>query len=291
MKKKTRKRVKKNKNKYSISFIAIETIIFLGTQLLGLYIGFVLFNIEEVRQIIEEQDMSIVSFIISFSIGTALLLLLIKYVKTGSIFKLIFYFMLFFGVLTFFDVFIPLQINLLLTSILIIIRYYKKIVVLHNLTLVLSIIGISSYLGLGLSVAQTLVILLILIVYDYIAVHKTGHMVEMFQKMAVKGAMFSVVIPNKFKLLFTDMDEAKPGEQFLFLGTGDLAFPIVFSVSALKFSILHSVLIIVGAFAGIIVINLYQRYAKNVQAMAALPPIAGGAAIGFVVAMLITLLR
>ncbi len=270
-------------------FVIIETVSFLITQFLGLYIGYVLFNIEEVRQIIEEQDISILNFIISFSIGTALLLLLIKYAKKETFFKLIFYFLLFFGILTFFDVFIPLEINLLLTTILIIIRYYKKNVFLHNLTLILSIIGISSYLGLGLSVTQTLIILLILVIYDFIAVHKTGHMVEMFTKMAEKGAMFSIIIPNKIRLLFANMDKAKPGDHFLFLGTGDLAFPIVFSVSALKFGMLHSILIIVGAFAGLIVINLYQKYAKNAQAMAALPPIAGGAAIGFIIAMLITL--
>lgn len=287
--KKQKKTRKKTKNKYSISFVALESLLFIGTQALGLYIGWVLYNIEEVRQVIEEQDVSILNFIISFSVGTVLLLLLLRYAKKGTIFKLIFYFLLFFGVLTFFDVFIPLQINLLLTAILIIIRYYKENVFLHNLTLVLSIIGISSYLGLGLSVTQTLIILLILSVYDFIAVHKTGHMVEMFTKMAERGAMFSVVIPNKLKLLFTDMEKAKPGDHFLFLGTGDLAFPIVFAVSALKFSLLHSILIIVGAYGGMIVINLYQKYAKYAQAMAALPPIAGGAAIGFVIAMLITL--
>jgi len=288
---KNKKLVKKNKikNKYSVSFVIIETLLFLTTQFLGLYIGYVLFNIEEVREVMEQQEISILNFIIYFSLSTAILLFLIRYTKKGTIFKLIFYFLLFFGILTFLDVFIPLQINLFLTAILIIIRYYKKNVFLHNSTLILAIIGISSYLGLGLSVTQILVILLILTVYDFIAVHKTGHMVEMFTKMAERGAMFSIIIPNKIKHLFADLEKTKPGDQFLFLGTGDLAFPIVFSVSALKFGLLHSILIIVGAFAGLIVINLYQKYTKNAQAMAALPPIAGGAAIGFVLAMLITI--
>jgi presenilin-like A22 family membrane protease len=111
-------------------------------------------------------------------------------------------------------------------------------------------------------------------------------MIEMFKKLAQKGAAFSIIIPNRIKYLFTNLRKVEPGDEFLFLGTGDLAFPIVLSVSALKFGLLHSILAIAGAFLGMIGINVYQIVTKSKKPIAALPPIAGGAAFGFLVALL-----
>lgn len=278
------KKKEKENNKFSTVFFIIEGALFLFTQFLGLFIGWRLFGIEEVRKIIEEQKISVLNFLISFSIGTALLLILIRFVKRGGLFKLIFYLLVFFGCLTFFDTFLPLYLTFIFTIAAILIRYFLPSVFTHNLVLIISIIGISTYLGLGLSIFQVLIILLILSVYDFIAVYKTGHMVEMFKKMALRGAMFSVIIPNKAKNLFARLAKAKPGDEFLFLGTGDLAFPIVFSVSSLKLGLFYSIFVVIGSFVGVVGINVYQILSKSSKAIAALPPIAGGAIFGFLVA-------
>lgn len=241
----------------------------------------------EVRQAIETQEVSVWQFLLSFAIGTAIILLLIKYVKKGYFLKLGFYTLIFIGCLSFFDVWLPYYLTIILALAITLLRHFIATLLVHNISLVIALAGISAYLGVSLTVWQVLIILLVLAVYDVVAVHKTRHMVKMFNKLTSSGAIFAIVVPSRLKNILANLRRAQPGAGYLFLGTGDLAFPIILAVAALKADWAYSLAIIVGAWLGMIGMNIFQLVAKYDKPMAALPPIAGGGVLGFLVVWVI----
>lgn len=283
------KNKKTKKPTLSLAFFVIESIIFLATQLLGLYTAWKLYNIPEMQEIIEEQDISILRFLIIFFIGTAVIFLLTKIVKRKGIFGVFFYLMVFFGSLVFFDTFLPIYLTLSFSSLLPAARYFYPNVITHNLAIVISIIGASVYLGLGLSSSQVLILLIVLSVYDVIAVHSTGHMVSMFKNMAKGGAIFSLIIPSKFRNLNAKIKNKgiKTTGEFIYLGTGDLAFPLIFAASLLKENITASFFVIFGAFLGVNLIYLYFYITRIRKPIAALPPITFGCILGYLLSFFV----
>lgn len=277
------------KSHLSIFFLITESVIFLVTQFLGLYTAFKLYSVPEMKKVIEEQDMSIVRFLIIFFIGTAVLFVLSKIVKRKGVFGVFFYLMIFFGSLVFFDTFLPIYLTLAFSIGLPILRYFYPNVLTQNLAIIISIIGASVYLGLGLSSFQVLILLIVLSVYDVIAVHFSGHMVSMFKSLASSGAIFSIIIPAKFKNINAKIEKKgiKITSDFMYLGTGDLAFPLIFSASLLKENITASFFVILGAFLGVNLIYFYFYITKTRKPVAALPPIAFGAILGYLLSFLL----
>ncbi len=197
--------------------------------------------------------------------------------------------MIFFGSLVFFDTFLPIYLTLILSITLPLLRYFYPNILTQNLAIIISIIGASVYLGLGLSSTQVLILLIILSIYDVIAVHFSGHMVSMFKNMARGGAIFSLIIPSSFKNLsakIKDQSIDTKGNNF-YLGTGDLAFPLIFSVSLIKDNVVSSFFVIFGAFLGVNLIYLYFYITKTRKPVAALPPIAFGCILGYLLSMFI----
>lgn len=282
---------KKNTKRLGLTptFFIIEGVVFLSAQFLGLYIASRIYEVVEVQEMLAEQSVSIVNFLIIFFIGTAALFILTKIIKRKGIFGFLFYLMIFFGSLIFFDSFLPIYLTLLLAITVPLLRYFLPNILTQNIAIVISIIGASVYLGLGLSSLQVIILLVVLSVYDFIAVHKTGHMVSMFKNLASKGALFSLVIPSKFKNLGAKIKtkEIKSSGEFMFLGTGDIAFPLIFAVSLLKENIWSSFFIIGGAFLGVNLIYFYFLITKKRKAVAALPPIAFGSIIGYLISLLL----
>jgi len=262
-----------------------EGLLFLITQFLGLYLGWRLFQVEEIKELVAKQSYSLWQFLIAFFVGTVVVLLVIKYAKSRIIFSSFFYVLLFLGCLAFFDVFALGYLGLGLALIIVLLRRFMPSVLTHNIAIILAISGISSYIGLSFLPGQIIIMLVILSVYDFIAVFKTKHMVLMFKKMMENGANLSIIVPNKLVGLLAGIDKAKPGEDFMFLGTGDLAFPIIFAVSVLRDGFLSSALVIVGALLGVIAINIYFYFKKERIAFPALPPITIGCIIGYLASL------
>jgi len=132
-----------------------------------------------------------------------------------------------------------------------------------------------------------IIILMFLAVYDFLAVYKTKHMVEMFRKLVESKVYFSLIIPANFMSLFKKTKKVTPASEFMFLGTGDLALPAIFVVSALKISLKTSLLTALGAIFGLILLYIIFIAQKERQPMPGLPPIVLGSLVGFLVAFLI----
>jgi len=273
------------KIKFSKTFFLTESLLFLVSQILGLYVGWRLYQIVEIREAIEEQSYSLWQFLLFFLIGTAVVLLFIKFVKSKAMFGGLFYFLIFLGCMMFFDAFGLGLVSIGLALIIVLLRRFFASVLTHDLAIVLSVAGMGAYFGLSFGPLEIIIILVALSIYDYIAVFKTKHMVQMFKKMADKGAAFAIIAPSKWKGFVSGVSDVKPGVDFIYLGTGDLAFPLIFAVSALRDGLLRSVLIIIGALFGVLAINFYF-YFRARKAFPALPPIAFGSIIGYLISLI-----
>ncbi|GEM_PF-455365 len=92
-------------------------------------------------------------------------------------------------------------------------------VALRNAATIILAGGIGAVLGTGIGIFPIALFLLIMAVYDYIAVFKTKHMVVLAKAVTQKNLSFTLALPT--------------AEHQFELGTGDLVMPLAFAVSIL----------------------------------------------------------
>lgn len=161
-------------------------------------------------------------------------------------------------------------------------------VLMHNVGVILGIAGVASILGLAISTKTALFLLVILSFYDILAVYVTKHMVTMARNMIESGAPFGFIVPNEGVSFLRPRHEAQAriGEQFMVLGSGDVGLPLILAASLAGTYI--SGAIIVGLFSviGLLATHLIFVNQKVRRPMAALPPIATMAIIGYLISVL-----
>lgn len=228
---------------------------------------------------------TILQFAIAFLLTTLLVIVLIKFSKGEILLVSLFTLAAWAGCQLIFNSFFSIFWALFLAIAVVILRYLIPRVLIQNLIVVLAIAGISMHFGLSLSFGKAVIILAFLACYDIIAVYQTGHMVKMFKGLIRSGAVFSLVVPEKVSGFKVKLKEVKPDGGFLYLGGGDLAFPAILMVSALSYSIVSSIAIAIGAVLGLFATHLLFVTQKKRRPMPALPPIALGSILGFLVSM------
>lgn len=275
-----------------------EILIYLVIQALGLFVGVKLFSNPEVRAQAETHPISLSSVLISFGIATILIFLAVRFLKKGVFFQIFIGFLIFFGSMIVFESLlgdIDMVIRgfhfgnipvLFLAIICIYLYYLHPKVITQNIAIGLAISGAGVMLGLNIQVWEVLVLLVILSVYDIIAVWKTKYMMTLFKGLEEKGVIMAFIIPSKIKDVFANLNRVQTGEEFLILGTGDVVFPIIFAVSALKYSLWSSIAIILGALLGLSFIHFFFIARKERKPIPALPPISIGSALGFFISLL-----
>ena len=77
-----------------------------------------------------------------------------------------------------------------------------KNVLVHNIGMILGIAGIGSLLGLAISPGTAVIIMIVLSLYDIIAVYATKHMIKMAKAMMESGAIFGFIIPSQMSGFF-----------------------------------------------------------------------------------------
>jgi presenilin-like A22 family membrane protease len=265
-----------------------EVIIFLSIQSFALLCAWRIFQIPAIRVQVEAeiQPISWLYFLFAFFIATAIILFLIKFIKSKAPFKGLFYFIIFIGTFLVLDIWVGDILGLLGSLVMILLVRLVPKVIVHNIAIGLAIIGTSVLLGLSIEVWQVIIILAVLSVYDMIAVHATKHMVKMFKGLAAKGIIFAAIIPSRMADFRTELKEIKPGPGLVLLGTGDIAFPIIFATSALRLGWFSSILIIFGALCGLAFIHFRYLTQEKRQPVPALPPIAIGAICGLLISLI-----
>ncbi len=266
-------------------FIA-HIFLFLSIQILGIFTGLNALEILNSSAIVVQEvplPMTLLSFVIAFS----LLFLLLRFSGKFNLFKYFFYLLIIIGSKLVFEAFFnPVVANILTLSLLALFLFRKSLLI-HNLTLGITIAGVAVSLGLSFSFSTVLFLMGAFSVYDVLAVYRSSHMVKLFKGMANKGVILAIMIPSRLDKINIKSNEFKPGQGIFIMGTGDLAFPLFFAISALKFSIVSAWFIVIGATIGSALVYYLLNVQRSNRAMPALPPIAICSVLGYVASLLV----
>ena len=234
-------------------------------------------------------EFGIVQFLISFLIATIIMLVFLEIFKGKLMFEVFFSGAIIFGaqgplgiIFTKFNAF-------LIAIVIVAVRFIYPRIWTQNFAIIIGVAGIAVGLGMSVEPLMALIILILLSIYDIIAVYKTRHMIKLFKGMAKRGAVLALVIPKSFfqwRYKF-EIINSKNKNEFIFLGTGDLALPLFFAISALSSGIEFSLFIIFGAVLGFIANHLIFITQKKRKPIPALPAIAFFSILGYVIGFLI----
>lgn len=153
--------------------------------------------------------------------------------------------------------------------------------------MIMTFAGIGAVIGLSFTPETVIILLVALSFYDIIAVYKTKHMVALAENMIKSRAIFGFVIPIAPSGFGEKMVRVVPGEQFMILGSGDVILPLLLSSSLVRVSLTASIIVAAFSAAGLFLMHLIFINQKIRRPMAALPPIALTAILGYLVASLV----
>ncbi len=277
-----------------------EVLLFALTQVLGIFVTLRLFKLLKVLEI-KLQPISLSSFLIYFLIVTLLILALLKISrgKAGFLLQILFILAVFFGLDILFSTFIVEPGAAILAAGLVALRFLQPTVLLHNLVVIGGLAGIGGMLGLSLSPRDVIILLVILSIYDVIAVYKTKHMTKMAKEMIKKRVILGIIIPEKISELRASMTEVEKDKipiikapklgkagRFMILGGGDLALPLLLITSVAHQNIWRSIIVLVFALLGLILMHLIFIKLKR-RPIPALPPLAVFSILGYLISLLI----
>jgi len=152
--------------------------------------------------------------------------------------------------------------------------------------------GVASIFGISLAVLPVLVLLVLLAVYDAISVYRTKHMITLAEGVLETKSPIMVVVPKRMDYSFRreGLNIAEGEERGAFvMGMGDLIMPSILVVSSHAFVDAPAVFWVLsaptlGAMAGALVgLAVLLHFVNKGKPQAGLPPLNGGAIVGFLV--------
>lgn len=252
-----------------------------------------------------EATSNVIYWVAIILVFTAFILVVIKLNKKWMIQAFILFTVLstlYYVFFAIFSYFLPPVTNFILTLILSI----GLTIVLHKFPewYVIDIIGViigagaASIFGISLDIIPTLLLLVLLLVYDYIAVYRTKHMITLAEGVMDLRLPILLVIPKHWNYSFLTEKFDKEEREAFFMGLGDAVMPTLLVVSAnffktgatyYSFPLIGAVNIpaigaILGTFLGFSVLMLLVMKGKP---QAGLPFLNGGVILGYVVGSLI----
>ena len=248
-----------------------------------------------------EGPSAILFILLAILIGTILLLILIKFKKL-KLWKLWFFFAIFFAMAIAFSAFIPQSIAALLAFMLAILKIYKPTTLTQNLTevfiyggLAAIIVPLFKFSNPQFNVLGVFSLLLLISIYDIIAVNRTKHMITL-AKFQTKSKVFAgLMIPyKKQQTQATSPKKTKEkGAKLAVLGGGDIGFPLIFAGVVMKDLMLSNTEII--GYLKTLIIPLFVTMAlafllfkgKQDKFYPAMPYLTVGCVVGYLVVLLL----
>ncbi len=263
---------------------------FILAQILGIFSALRISEILKLEKI-SLKPVSFWDFIIGFTFATLLILLLIRLLKfkTGKsfLFRGLFVLAISFGSFLFFSIWIGDFLALILLAILIFLWLKKPNILIHDFLLLSGIVGIGSIFGLRLEPQTVILFLVLFSIYDFIAVYKTKHMIEIAREMVETKAILGLILPSRTSDFKVSLKEVSPGGKFLILGGGDIIFPLILCVSIVSQGILKSLIVALFAAVGLFFSFWFFISQKVRKPIPALPPVALFSIIGYLITRLI----
>jgi len=276
--------------------------IFLATHLLGLYVGSKYNKGIEAGELepalppgIESPEAVESSFFFFgyIIITTVIILLVIRFWR--NFLKLIEAFAIFFSSWITFDFLIPigifwyLSLGFFLAIILTTWKMLKPTILSQNIAVIFTIAGVGAVIGASLGIVPVLIFMLLLTIYDFVSVFITKHMIHLAKEITKRPTAFVVSIPHRFKKSVSFAHEKRKRKKKIHvfqLGSGDIAIPLIFSVSVLSsYTLVHGLLTTIGSVValGILIFYLVR---KPGRALPAIPFVTLGSLAGFITSML-----
>lgn len=164
---------------------------------------------------------------------------------------------------------------------------------LHNILLLIALAAAGAIFGFLLSPWTFMIFMLIISVYDVLAV-RFGFMIWMADRMSGTASLPAFVFPKKTADLTLNLQTVQVGELkdepaekrgHTILGGGDIGFPLMLANSVyFAYSMWSAVVVGVGGIIGLIGAFIIQKVWLKGKPMPALPPIAAGCLIAFLLA-------
>lgn len=174
---------------------------------------------------------AIVYFLFVFFAATLFMLILFQVYKGQFAYRLLFSLAAGVGMLKVFELVFPFSLALVMTGVFLLGLYLVPLVWAHDIIVVVAAAGIGSVFGIQFSIPSAIIVLLLLSVYDFIAVFFTRHMVTLAHEMIRHQASFALIVPERYADFRTALSQIRPGSGFLLLGGGDVVLPMLFSAS------------------------------------------------------------
>ena len=246
--------------KHALKITLLLVFIFFVTQVIGLSITNKYINHQTIAKTGEvtfkalpynlerpqiEESTSYIWIIAAIIIGTLLMLLVVKF-KKMSLWKLWFFLAVFFSMAIAFSAFINQTLAAILAFILALRKIYKPTIIISNLTEIFIYGGLAAIFVPVINIFAVFMLLILISVYDIIAVNHTKHMVKL-AKFQVKSNLFAgLFIPygkseGKTPKREKGIIEKKEAGKIAVLGGGDIGFPLIFAGVVMKDLMLNNI--------------------------------------------------
>lgn len=156
----------------------------------------------------------------------------------------------------------------------------------HDLATAIGIAGIAGILGLSVTPLVAAGLLAVLSVYDIISVYRTRHMVALAGRMLESGSVFGFLVPATLRGFGAPIRSALDARSVMLLGSGDVGLPLVLATSAVSTSVGAAAMVCGFSLVGLMAMQWLFTHQTRPMPMAALPPIAASAVLGYVAAIL-----
>lgn len=235
-----------------------------GASLLSLLVSLQLFGgISRANMVQAEGSYSLVVFLALFFSITLFFLLLIRLHRGQWLYRMIFSLALFFGLVNVFGIAFPLMFSVFVSGIFLLGFFLIPTVWIHDLIVLVAAAGIVPMFGVQFTEESAMLLLVILSVYDCIAVFVTKHMLALAHHMIASQASFAFFIPERFSDFSLPMSAVRPGTGFMVLGGGDIILPAILLVVVGRENILLALVGIIGLMVGLfvnhILLVVYRR--------------------------------
>jgi len=299
--------------------IAFFVAIFIFTTALGLYIGHQLIGEfskdpdldygekSPVTGMNVDDPMNTVFFVAYIIVATFVLLIILKYYTGNLLYRIFEVLLIFFGSwvvygIAFYDIINVLPVWVSATfyeflvffaaALTVIVRFIRRKFFVLNLTLALTVAGVGAMLGSSVGFIPALLLVIVLAVYDMVAVFGTKHMLKLAEggKIRKLPVMFETDARD-IKTMKAPKKGVKPSgvvkSDTLGLGTGDIALPLTFFVSIMRdYTLTNAIAAAVGGLVGLAAVIYYVTSVKRI-ALPALPPIIGGSILALGISLLL----
>ncbi len=239
-------------------------LVFLCTYLLGIFATAQMTSVAPVLvRTAQEANWSLVLFLLLFFSATVFFLLLFYITKKGGVYRVVFTLLVVLGLIKLFELVFPFGFSSVLALIFLVGFFLVPAVWTHDLIVILVSAGLAPVLSSQFSEHTATLLLIILSVYDIIAVFVTRHMMTLAHEMIRHQASFALFIPERIRDFGANIASVVPGAGFLIVGGGDVVLPLIALSTVARTSMTVALYGMAGTLVGLFINHLFLTLSRR----------------------------